>query len=54
MKLVHNNQYLVSTVDTDNLMLEHQSHSSHCAEYTPMCFQMSSSWIISSWLVAWY
>ena len=38
MKLVHYNEYLVSTVDTDGLVLQHQGISNHSAEYTPMHF----------------
>ena len=36
----HDNAYLVSTVDTDGLVLKHQSISSYSAEYTPMHFQL--------------
>ena len=36
MKLVQYNEYLVSIVDTDGLVLKHQDISSHSAEYTPM------------------
>ena len=31
---------LVSTVDTDGLVLQHQDISSHSAEYAPMHFQL--------------
>ena len=31
-------QYIVSTVDTDDLV--HQGISSYSAEYEPMCFQL--------------
>ena len=39
-KLVQYNEYLISTVDTDGLVLQHQAISSHSAEYTPMHFQL--------------
>ena len=32
MKLVQYNNYLVSTVDTDGMVLQHQGISSHSAE----------------------
>ena len=38
MKLVHYNWYLVSTVDTDGLVFQHQGISANSAEYTPMDF----------------
>ena len=34
------NEYLVSTVDTDGLVLQNQDISSHSAEYAPMHFQL--------------
>ena len=37
MKLNQSNEYLVSTVDTDGLLLLHQDISSYSAEYTPIC-----------------
>ena len=40
MKLVQYNQYLVSTVDTDGLVLWHQGISSHSAKNAPMHFQL--------------
>ena len=40
MKLVQCNEYLVSIVDTDGLVLQHQDISSQSAEYTPMVFQL--------------
>ena len=40
MKLVQHNQYLVSTVDTDDLMFKHQDISSYSAEYAPVYFQL--------------
>ena len=43
MKVVHDNEYLISTVDTDGLVLEHQGISSHNAEFTPMRFQLFKS-----------
>ena len=41
MKLVQDNEYLVSTVDTDVLVLQHQVISSHGNVYPPICFQLS-------------
>ena len=38
MKLVQSNEYFISTVDTDDLLLWHQSISSHSAEYVSMHF----------------
>ena len=35
------NEYLISAVDTDDLVLQHQGISSYSAEYTPMRFQLS-------------
>ena len=32
--------YLVTTVDTDDLVLQHQGISGHSGEYTPMRFQL--------------
>ena len=40
MQMVHYNEYLASTVDTDGLVLKHQDISRHSAEYAPMCFQL--------------
>ena len=40
MNLVSRNEYLIRTVDTDGLVLEHQAISSHSAEYAPMYFQL--------------
>ena len=34
------NKYLVSTVEPDVLVLQHQDISSHSADYAPMCFQV--------------
>ena len=39
MKLVQYNWYLVSIVDTDGLVLQHQGISSYSAEHKPMRFQ---------------
>ena len=39
MKLVQYNNYLVSTVDTDVLVLYHQGISYYSAENAPMRFQ---------------
>ena len=36
MKSVQYNQYFVSIVDTDDLVLKHQGISSHIAEHTSM------------------
>ena len=38
MKLIQCNDYSVSTVDTDGLVIQHQSISGHSAEYTSMRF----------------
>ena len=38
MKLVEWNKYLISIVDTDGLVLQHQGISSHSADYAPMRF----------------
>ena len=38
MKLVQYNECLVSIVDTDGLVLQHQGISSHGAYYAPMRF----------------
>ena len=38
LKLKQYNEYLISTVDTDNLVLQHQGISSHSAEYAFMHF----------------
>ena len=35
MWLIQNNEYLVNTVDTDGLVLQHQGISSYSAEYAP-------------------
>ena len=40
MKLFQYNEYFISTVDTDALVLKHQGISSHSAEYAPICFQL--------------
>ena len=40
MKLLQYNEYLVSTVNTDGLVLQHQGISSYSSEYAPMCFQL--------------
>ena len=34
------NEYLVTTVDTDDLVLQHQGISSHSAKYASMHFQL--------------
>ena len=38
MKLAQYNECLVSIVDTDDLVLQHQGISSHGADYAPMRF----------------
>ena len=38
MNPVQYNECLISIVDTDGLVLQHQGISSHSADYTPMCF----------------
>ena len=38
MKLVQNNDCLVSIVDTDGRVLKHQGIRSHSADYAPMHF----------------
>ena len=38
--MVQCNEYLVSTVDTDALVLKHQAICSHSAEYAPKLFQL--------------
>ena len=40
MKLVQYNECLVSTVDTDGLVLKNQVISSSSVQYTPMCSQL--------------
>ena len=40
VKLIQYNWYLVSTADTDALVLQHQDIISHSAEYAPMRFQL--------------
>ena len=39
MNLVQYNEYQISIVATDGLVLQHQGISSYNAEYAPMCFQ---------------
>ena len=40
MELLHYNEYLVSIVDTDCLVLYLKGINSHSTEYTPMRFQL--------------
>ena len=40
IKLVQYNESLVSIVDTDDLVLQHQGISSHSDDYTPMRFPL--------------
>ena len=39
MYLSQYNEYFISMVATDGLVLKHQALSSHSTEYTPMHFQ---------------
>ena len=41
MKPVQYKEYLVNTVDTDSLVLQHQGISNRSVEYAPLCFQLS-------------
>ena len=38
MKLVQYNEFFISIVDTDGLVLKHQGISCHKADYASMCF----------------
>ena len=40
LKPIKRNDYLVCTVDTDDLVLQHRGISCHSAEYTSMHFQL--------------
>ena len=40
LKLIQYNEYLVSSVDTDGLVFQHQGISSQDAKYAHMCFQL--------------
>ena len=40
MKHVKYDEYLISTLDTDGLVLQHQAISGHSAEYVPVCFRL--------------
>ena len=40
LKLTPYTEYLISTVDTDGLVLKHQDISNNSAEYTSMHFQL--------------
>ena len=40
MKQVQYNEYLVSTVETEGLVLQHQGISAHNAEHAPTCFHL--------------
>ena len=40
MKLVQHNEYIITIMDTDGLVLKHQGISSHITEYAPMRFQL--------------
>ena len=40
MKLVQCNEYLVSTVDTDGLVQQHQGTNSHSMEYASLGSQL--------------
>ena len=48
MKLVQYNEYLVSIMDTDGLVLLHQGISSRGADYVPMRFPVFKGFINSS------
>ena len=39
-RLVQCNEYFISTVDTDGMVLQHQGIRIHSAEYAPMRFQL--------------
>ena len=41
MKIVEYNEYLLSTIGTDGLVLYHLNISSHSAQYAPLRFQLS-------------
>ena len=43
MKVAQYNEYLVSTVDTEGLVLQHQGISGHSAEYPPIFSQLFMS-----------
>ena len=43
MNMGQYNEYLISIVYTDGLVLQHQGISSHSAAHTPMPFQLSIS-----------
>ena len=42
MNLVQNKEYIIRTVDTDDLVFKHQGISSQNANYAPMYFQLFS------------
>ena len=46
MKLDQYSEYIISTVVTDALVLQHQGISSHRAEYASMCFQLFMGWFV--------
>ena len=48
MKIIKCSEYVVSAVDTDGLVLQHQGICSHSAEYAPMCFQLFMGWSLLS------
>ena len=43
MNVAQYNEYLISTVDTDGLVLKHQAISNHSTEYALMYFQLFMS-----------
>ena len=47
MEALQYNEYLISIVDADGLMLQHQSISSYRTEYAPLCFQWS---LLLTWI----
>ena len=50
MNMVQYNEYVISTVATDGLVLQHQGSSSHSTEYVPICFQLFMSQKRLIWL----
>ena len=44
MTLVQYSEYLLSTVDTDVLVLQHQGISSYSADYAPIHLQLFMAW----------
>ena len=44
MKPIQYNEYLVSIVETDGLVLQHQAISSNSASHVFVCFQLFMGW----------